>query len=296
MKTERNILFAFLLNLFFAIFEFVGGILTGSVAILSDAVHDLGDASSIGLSFFLEKKSKRRPDESYTYGYLRYSVLGGMITSLVLLISSAAVIFSAAHRLIEPTEINYNGMILFAVVGVTVNFLAALLTHEGSSLNQRAVNLHMLEDVLGWAIVLVGAIVMRFTDLALLDPLLSIMVAVFILVHAVKNLYAVGSVFLEKAPHGLDVGELFAHIMEIEGVLDVHHIHLWTMDGAQHCATMHIVTDADHKTLKDAVRAKLCEHGITHATLELEGKGENCPVRHCHPTPSAIGHHHHHHH
>lgn len=296
MKTERNILFAFLLNLFFSIFEFIGGILTGSVAILSDAVHDLGDASSIGLSFFLEKRSKKDPDGSYTYGYLRYSVLGGVITTLILLVGSVAVILGAIHRLIEPTEIHYGGMIIFAIVGVSVNFLAAFLTHEGGSFNQRAVNLHMLEDVLGWGIVLIGAVVMRFTDLALLDPLMSIGVAVFILVHAIKNLHEVSIVFLEKAPHGLDAEELYEHIMEIDGVFDVHHIHLWTIDGAQHCATMHIVTDGDHKTVKDAVRAELGEHGITHTTLELEAIGEDCPARECHPAPAASGHCHHHHH
>jgi cobalt-zinc-cadmium efflux system protein len=150
MKTEKNILLAFLLNLAFSLFEFLGGIFTGSVAILSDAVHDIGDAVSIGVSFFLERKAKRLPDATYTYGYARYSVLGGIITTLILLIGSLAVIYNAVNRLFHPTEIHYNGMILFAIVGVLVNFFAALLTREGNSLNQKAVNLHMLEDVLGW--------------------------------------------------------------------------------------------------------------------------------------------------
>ena len=180
MKTERNILIAFLLNLAFSIFEFFGGFFTGSVAIISDAVHDIGDAASIGASYFLEKKSKKQPDEHFTYGYARYSVIGSVITTLILLVGSLLVIYNAVLRIIHPTPINYGGMILFAIIGAAVNLLAALFTREGDSLNQKAVNLHMLEDVLGWLVVLVGAVIMRFTDIAIIDPLMSIGVAVFI--------------------------------------------------------------------------------------------------------------------
>ena len=174
MKTEKNILIAFILNLSFSIFEFIGGIFTGSVAIISDSVHDIGDAASIGIAFFLERKSKKQPDEKYTYGYKRYSLLGGIITTLILLLGSIAVVYNAVSRIISPTEINYNGMIIFAIVGVCVNLCASLLTRDGDSINQKAVNLHMLEDVLGWVVVLIGAIVMRFTDFYIIDPLMSI--------------------------------------------------------------------------------------------------------------------------
>ena len=212
MKTERNILIAFILNLSFSIFEFIGGIFTGSVAITSDAVHDIGDAVSIGISYFLEKKSKKQPDEKYTYGYARYSIIGGFITTLILLIGSVVMIYNAINRIITPTEINYNGMIVFAVVGVIVNFCAAFFTREGDSLNQKAVNLHMLEDVLGWVVVLVGAVVMRFTNFALIDPIMSIGVSLFIFIKAIKNLKDVADLFLEKTPHNNDVIEIKEHI------------------------------------------------------------------------------------
>jgi len=297
MKTEKNILIAFILNLAFSIFEFVGGILTGSVAILSDAVHDVGDAASIGTSFFLERKSKRQPDKTHTYGYARYSVIGGVITTLILLLGSATVIWHAVDRILAPTPINYDGMILFAVVGVCVNFLAAMLTREGGSLNQRAVNLHMLEDVLGWVVVLVGAVVMRFTDFSLLDPILSIGVAIFILVNAVKNLREVLDLFLEKTPHGIDVEEICEHLTHVEGVLDVHHVHVWSMDGQSNYATMHVVARGDGHEIKEKIREELREHGIGHATLELEAEGEDCGAEHCHVDhESHAGHHHHHHH
>lgn len=296
MKTERNILIAFILNLGFAIFEVIGGIFTGSIAIISDAVHDIGDAASIGISYFLEKKSKKQPDETHTYGYARYSVIGSVITTVILLLGSVVVIYNAVVRIFNPVEINYNGMIIFAVVGVIVNFCAAYFTREGDSLNQKAVNLHMLEDVLNWVVVLIGAIIMRFTDFALIDSLMSIGVSIFVLINAVKNLKAAVDLFLVKTPRDTDVNEIREHITEIEGILDVHHIHIWSLDGQSNYATMHIVTNSDSHEIKEKVREELREHGIGHATLELESENEHCHEKLCHvESVSHSGHHHHHH-
>jgi cobalt-zinc-cadmium efflux system protein len=299
MKTEKNILIAFLLNFAFAVFECFGGIFTGSVAIISDAVHDVGDAASIGISYFLEKKSKKQPDTTHTYGYARYSVVGGVITTLILLCGSVLVTINAIDRIFHPTEINYDGMLVFAVVGVIVNLCAALFTRHGHSLNQRAVNLHMLEDVLGWVVVLVGAIVMRFTNLAIIDPLMSIGVAVFIFVGAVKNLGEMLDLFLEKTPHGVSVDEIKEHLCELDGVEGVHHVHVWSMDGQSHYATLHLVLSDGHDghTVKEAVREELREHGIGHVTMELEAPGEHCHEIDCHVEHHEhAGHHHHHHH
>ncbi len=302
MRTEKNILIAFILNLGFSVFEFIGGIFTGSVAIISDAVHDVGDAASIGISYFLEKKSKKSPDENYTYGYGRYSVVGSFITTVILLLGSVAVIYNAVLRIINPVEINYNGMIVFAVVGVAVNLLAAFFTREGDSLNQKAVNLHMLEDVLGWVVVLVGAVVMRFTDFALLDAVMSIGVSLFILVSAAGNLKEALTLFLEKAPCGVSVAEIKASVLGVDGVQDVHHIHIWSMDGQNNFATMHIVTGFEARVIKENVRRELKKLGIGHVTLELEAEGEACHHDICrtesssHHTHNHNHHHHHHHH
>ncbi len=297
MKTEKNILIAFFLNLTFSIFEFVGGIFTGSVAIMSDAIHDIGDAVSIGVSYFLEKKSKKQPDDTYTYGYARFSVIGSVITTVILLVGSVAVIYNAVLRIFNPVEINYNGMIIFAVVGALVNFLAAYFTREGDSLNQKAVNLHMLEDVLGWVVVLVGAVIMRFTDIRIIDALMSIGVSIFILINAIHNLKEVLDLFLAKIPHDIKMDEIKEHIMEIDGVRDVHHIHIWSMDGHHNYATMHVVTDTDGHTIKHKIREELAEHGIGHATLELESVDEHCHEEHCEVRfDEHSGHHHHHHH
>ena len=295
MKTEKNIFVAFLLNFAFSIFEFFGGIFTGSVAILSDAVHDIGDATSIGISFFLEKKSKKQPDEKYTYGYSRYSVIGSVITTLILLFGSAIVIYNAVNKIIHPTKIRYNGMIIFAIVGVCVNFIAAFLTREKGSLNQKAVNLHMLEDVLGWFVVLVSAIVMKFTNFYIIDPITSIAVSVFIFITATKNLKESIDLFLEKTPDTIDIHELKEHICSINGVIDAHHIHVWSLDGQKNYATLHIVTNDTPSIIKGKVREELEEHGISHATLEIESEQEHCHDKDCRVEFTSHSHHHHHH-
>lgn len=296
-KTEKNILTAFILNLSFSIFEFIGGIFTHSVAILSDSIHDIGDAASIGISYFLEKKSKKQPDDVYTFGYARYSVIGSVITTVILLVGSILVIINAAKRLINPVEINYNGMIIFAVIGAVTNFAAAYFTREGDSLNQKAVNLHMLEDVLGWVVVLIGAVAMKFTDISVIDPIMSIGVALFIFINTINNLKEVVELFLEKTPDGISIDDIKEHITEIDGVTDVHHIHLWSLDGVLNYATMHIVTNGDSADVKQKVRAELAEHNVIHATLELELPGEACSEHNCHiDYDSSQSHHHHHHH
>lgn len=295
MKTHNNILIAFILNLFFSVFELVGGIFTGSIAIISDAIHDIGDAISIGISYILEKKSKKQPDDIYTYGYSRYSVIGGIITIMILLFGSLTVIINAIKRVITPTEINYDGMIIFAVVGVLVNLAAAHFTHNGDSLNQKAVNLHMLEDVLGWIVVLIGAIIMRFTDFWFLDPVLSICVAVFIIFNGIKNLKKSIEVLCEKMPSEYTIEQILEHLMKIKGIIDIHHIHIWSIDGNTNYATMHIVTEITPSEIKPIIRKELEEFNIFHSTLEFETKNEECNEKICKiKTPHTHCHHHHH--
>lgn len=296
MKTEKKICIAFLLNLAFSVFEWIGGVVTGSVAVLSDALHDFGDAVSIGLAYFLEKKSLREPDERYTCGYARYSVLGSAVTAVILFAGSCMVGYHAVLRLAEPVRINYNGMIVFAAVGICVNGAAVFLTHESDgSMNQRAVNLHLLEDVLGWAVVLTGAAVMKFTEIVWLDPLLSIGTAAFILYHAAGMLREVFDLFLGKTPCGMDVGEIRAHLAEIDGVEEVHAFRLWNMDGQILYGSLHVVTDAEPQTLKPKIREELREHGIVYAAIEFERVGEGCTEKDgaAEVLPSA-GHCHHH--
>lgn len=296
MKSQKRILTAFVLNLIFAVFEFIGGALTGSVAIISDSVHDFGDSVSIGISYILEEKSKKEPDDKYTFGYGRYSVLGSLIMTVILIVGSIFVIIHACDRIIHPAEIDYNGMLLFAAFGMGVNFIAAVATRGDGSLNQQAVSLHMFEDVLGWGVVLLGAILMKFTDITYIDPIMSIGVAIFLLVHVFKHFKEICDIFFEKTPDGIDISELKHHLKEIDGVLDVHHFHLRTLDGVNHIATLHIVTSSDPAAIKKAVKEELLEHGISHTTVEIETPEEECEDLTCHPNHTEHSHHHGHHH
>lgn len=296
MKTEKNILIAFILNISFSIFEIIGGLFTNSVAIVSDAVHDFGDAFSIGISYFLEKKSKNKPDDVYTYGYARYSILGAFITTMVLTIGSCFVILGGINRILNPVEINYDGMIVFAIFGVIVNFLAAYFTREGDSVNQKSVNLHMLEDVLGWVVVLVGSIFMRFFDISIIDPIMSICVALYILFNALKNLKEILDLFFEKIPEGITIDEIKEHVMGIDGVLDVHHIHIWSIDGSVNYSTMHVVLEGDARKIKNEIRKEMEEHGIVHTTIEVEDSADECCSIECNVSSSNKKSRHHHHH
>ena len=270
MKTEKSILFACLLNLAFAIFEFCGGLVVGSMAIVSDAVHDLADALGIGISYIFEKISKKAPNERYTFGYGRFSVLGGILTMLALFVGSSVVLYHAIIGFSEPAQIRYRGMILFAVVGICVNSAAVLITHKGESVNQHAVSLHMLEDVLGWIVVLVGAVTMYFTDFVWIDAIMSIGLAVFMMVKSCLELKEMLPPLLEKVPDNMDVSAVKTQLLELEGVQEVCRIHIWSIDGRNHCAALHLVTDGDTAPIKETVREKLRSCGIDCVTIETE--------------------------
>ena len=295
MKSKRNIFIAFILNLFFSIFEFIGGIITGSIAITSDAIHDFGDAISIGTAYVLEKISDKKPDDKYSYGYARFSVLGGLLTTSILLIGSAIVTYNAILRLINPTPIDYNGMLIFALVGLVVNLCATYFTHGGKSINQKAINLHVIEDALGWLIVLIGVIIMRFTNLYILDPILSIVLVLFILVNCLKSLRQILNIFLIKTPRNINLAHIKEHVKEINGVIDVHHLHVWTLDGENNCATLHVLVKEYNAEIKNRVKEELKEHGISHVVVEMESSEERCEEINCGIKQSTSHCHHHHH-
>ena len=213
----------------------------------------------------------------------------------MLTVGSIFVILGGINRILNPVTINYNGMIIFAIFGVVINFLAAYFTRDGDSINQKAVNLHMLEDVLGWVVVLIGSILMKFTNISLVDSIMSIGIAIFILINAFKNLKDILDLFLEKTPKDISVEEIKKHLLEIKEIVDVHHIHIWSMDGVTNYSTMHIVTeDKNTKELKNKIREEMDELGISHTTIEIEDKNDNCDEKECEVKVNNEVHHHHH--
>lgn len=272
-----NIKVAFFLNLGFTIIEIVGGFFTNSVAILSDALHDMGDTLSLGMSWYFQRLAGRDHDHKYSYGYHRFSVLGALINGFVLLAGSIYIVVESIPRFIHPEATNKEGMMGLAILGILVNGMAALRLRKGSSLNEQVVSLHLLEDVLGWVGILIGSILMKFYDWPWLDPLMSLGLAVFILSNVYKNLKQVFQVILQGTPKDVNMVKLEAYLNGLPGVQGFHDLHVWSMDGEFNILSVHLVRPSgDDAAFKQAVRAGLADLHVHHATLELEAPGENC--------------------
>lgn len=280
MKTDKNIFIAFFLNISFSIIELFGGLFTNSIAILSDAIHDFVDALSIGISYFLEKKSKKEPDNIYTYGYIRYSILGALITTVILITGSIFVIINALIRLFNPVTINYDGMLILSIIGIIFNLLAAYMTKEGDSLNQKSVNLHMLEDVFGWIVVLIGSLLIKLFDIVYIDSLMSIFISIYILFHALHNLSKVIDLFLIKVPKNIDIDKIKKHLENNTDIIEIHHIHVWSIDGYNNYATLHVVSNNSEK-IKKYIKKELLKFNISHSTIEFEKEEEKCLEKNC---------------
>ncbi|MGN0189989.1 MAG: cation diffusion facilitator family transporter [Candidatus Cryptobacteroides sp.] len=273
----KNISTAFFLNAFFVIVELVGGILTNSIAILTDSLHDFGDCLSLAIAWFLQKKSEQPRDKKYSYGYKRFSLLGSIFLSGVLTVSSILVLIEAGKRIASPQEVSAQGMLWMAVFGIIINGASALSVKRGSSMNERAVFLHIMEDVLGWVGVLIAGIVMMFAEVPVLDPLLSVCISIWVLVNVCRNLKSVFKVFLQATPSDVPLEELSSRIAEIEDVQSIHDLHIWSLDGESHIMTLHIVTDVPSTSeIKSQVLAIARDYHIVHTTIEFEPGGTVC--------------------
>mgnify|MGYP001209402236 FL=1 len=280
-SSTKNFKIVFLLNFSFTIFEIIGGILTNSIAIISDALHDLGDSFSIGLAWFLEKYSHKKSNNKFTYGYGRFSLLGALINAIILIIGSTFILANAIPRLISPQKTNAEGMIIFAIVGVIVNGVAALRLKNEASMNARVLMLHLLEDVLGWAAILAVAISFIFWPNYILDAILSIIITLYILYNVLSNLKKTISLFLQGTPENVDIDKIDQKLRTIDKVISTHHTHVWSMDGANHILTTHLIVDKA-TTRDEIVRIKLkCKQlfedlKLSHFTIEVELEDEVC--------------------
>lgn len=277
----KNIITAFWLNTAFAVLEIAGGFYTNSVAILSDAVHDFGDSLSLGLAYYFHKKSRRKRDEKFNYGYGRFSLLGAFINSLILIVSSVFIIRESVLRLFHPEPPDANGMLLFSLIGIAVNGYALFRLNKGGSINEKVVALHFVEDVLGWVAVGIGSVVMMFADVPALDPILSLLIAGYILFNVYKNLAATFRILLQGAPQSVDEEKIRSQILSIPGVKDLHDLHFWTMDGQYNVMTLHVVVDenqsvAQHEQIKREVKHELQHLKVQHSTVEIESESVDC--------------------
>ncbi|MEM9327699.1 MAG: cation diffusion facilitator family transporter [Bacteroidota bacterium] len=285
-ESHNGLRSAFFINLVFAVIELVGGLYTNSMAILSDALHDLGDVLSLGIAWYFEKLSKGGRSERYTYGLRRFSLLGALINGIILIVGSIIILYHAIPRVMDPQQPDLDGMLILAILGVIFNGWAIFKIRAGRSLNERMAEMHLWEDVLGWVAVLVGAIVMRFVDAPVIDPLLSMGIAAFILFNVFRKLKSAFLVLLQGTPEHIASKELKQAITAFEEVIDLHDCHIWSMDGDYAILTLHLVLNGEHTLqtqakLKERVRKIAHEHGINHVTIEFEGEGEHCEFNDC---------------
>ncbi|VXD11013.1 cation diffusion facilitator family transporter [Marinoscillum sp. 108] len=279
--STSKIRIAFFINLGFSVIELIGGLYTSSVAILSDALHDLGDSMSLGVSWYFQKVARKGRDKEFSYGYRRFSVLGAVINSLVLVVGSILILTEAIPRLFDPTTPDAQGMIYLAIGGILANGLAAYKLHGGHSLNERAVYLHLLEDVLGWVATLIAALIMLYQDWPIVDSLLAIFISLFILFNVYKNLKKALKIILQGTPEEINPKRIDELLRAIPKVISTHDCHIWSMDGQYHILSIHLVVEKYNELqelseIKQKAKDLLKKEHIDHATIEFETEDEKC--------------------
>ena len=272
MKSSRNMTIAFLLNFSFAIIEFIFGLLFHSSSVLADAVHDTGDALAIGLSTLFEKISTRKEDRNYTLGYKRYSLLGALLTSVILLVGSTLVIVENVPKLFAPEKVNYDGMLVLGIVAIAVNTAASRVVSHGHSHNESILSLHFLEDILGWLAVILVSLILRFTDWYFLDPLLSLVIAGFILSKALPKFWENIQIFIDHVPSDVDLSQLYQEIAALENVRAITQLNVWTTDGLEKFAMLHICLKNPNLLAETqaVLRQRLLVYGIAKVTIQTD--------------------------
>ena len=272
MKTKHTVWLAFFLNLSYAIIEFIAGGIFGSSAVLADSIHDLGDAIAIGVSAFLETISNREEDSHYTLGYKRFSLLGAMVTAVILMTGSVLVILENITKLFNPQPVNDEGILWLGIIAISVNVIASLVVRKGKSKNESILSLHFLEDTLGWVAVILMAIVLRFTDWYILDPLLSLVISIFILSKAIPRFWSTLKIFLDAVPEGVDIKQVKSDLEQLDHVASLNQLNLWTMDGLEKNAIVHVcLKEIEQMELcKESIRSKLKDCGFQNITIEID--------------------------
>lgn len=277
MKAKYTVWVAFFLNLSYAIVEFIAGGIFGSSAVLADSVHDLGDAIAIGISAFLETISNREEDSHYTLGYKRFSLLGAMVTAVILMTGSVLVILENIAKIFHPQSVNDEGILWLGIIAITINVLASLVIRKGQTKNESILSLHFLEDTLGWVAVILMAIVLRFTDWYILDPLLSLAISFFILSKALPRFWSTLKIFLDAVPEGVDIQKIKTDLAELDHVASINQLNLWTMDGLEKNAIVHVcLKEMEHmETCKESIRIFLKDCGFQNITIEVDADLES---------------------
>jgi cobalt-zinc-cadmium efflux system protein len=275
-EREERVRFAAFLNVAFTVLELVGGFWTNSLAILSDALHDFGDSIALLVSWIFERGARKSPDASRTFGYQRLSLFSALFSASILIAGSLVIIFQAVPRFFNPATVNAFGMVGLAVIGILFNGAGFFLLKRGESLNEKVLSWHLLEDVLGWVGILVGGVIIYFWKVYLLDPIMTIALTAFILYNVTKNLREAINILLQGVPEHINLEAVKKDLTSIKGVIDVHDIHIWSLEGETDVFTAHVVLDDETlkspEPTKQTIKEKLQKHHIEHSTIELERK------------------------
>lgn len=277
-SASRNLGLAFWLNLSFALIELVGGILTQSLAIMSDALHDFGDALSLGLGWFLQKKSTAGPSENFSYGLRRLSLLSAFISATVISCGAIYIVFESISRFNEPREPNGLGMIGLAVFGIAMNGFAAWRLGHGHTQNEKVMKWHLIEDVLGWVAVLIGSVFIYLYQWNFLDPILAIAISIFVFYNVIRHLVETTNLFLQGNPNPEGLRAFRAQVDKLSNVHEIHDVHFWSLDGVRHILSLHAVLKdtASAESDKESIRTLSKLLGDCHVTIEIESTEEHC--------------------
>ena len=276
-EREKRVRFAAFLNVAFTVLELVGGIWTNSLAILSDALHDFGDSIALLASWLFEREAKRSPDTSRTFGYQRLSLFSALFSASILIGGSIVIIFQAIPRFFNPELVNASGMVGLAVIGIIFNGAGFFLLKKGKSLNEKVLSWHLLEDVLGWAGILVGGVIIYFWKFYLLDPILTVGLTAFILYNVTKNLREAINILMQGVPKHINLEAVKKDLTAIKGVIGIHDIHIWSLEGETDVFTAHVVLDDETlknrpEQTKETIKETLQKHHIEHSTIEIESR------------------------
>jgi len=272
-----RILIALLLNIGIVVAQVIGGILSGSLALIADAVHNGSDAASLGVSYGARRIARRDPDQRRTFGYARVETVAALINLTSLIVIALYLLVEGGRKLFQPEEVDGMTMLIVSGIAFVEDLLSVIVLYPLSkgSLNVRSATLHLIADTLSTVAVLAGAVAVMLFDVPWIDPALTVLISVFILAHALKELRAAASVLIESAPKGFDLKGAVRAVEAVPGVRDLHHVHVWQLDENRVAVEAHLVMEqADlgeiERVKREAKKVLHDQFGVEHTTLEVE--------------------------
>ncbi|MFS1515930.1 cation diffusion facilitator family transporter [Bacillus sp. SCS-151] len=286
---KKTLKISFFIISTYMIIEVIGGVLTNSLALLSDAGHMLSDAAALGLSFLAMKFGEKQPTLEKTFGYRRFEILAALLNGVTLVIISIYIFWEAYNRLLAPPHVISKGMLIISSIGLLVNIVVAFILLKGDTsdnLNIRSAFLHVLGDLLGSVGAIIAALLIMFFGWNLADPIASVIVAILIIISAWRVTRDSSHILMEGSPPGIDVGDIKEQLLSISHVIDVHDLHVWAISSDFLSLSCHIkIGDCDNyeRVLNEATKLLKDKYHINHTTIQIDHLNSDCSTseEHC---------------